>query len=110
MAIAIALGAFGAHALKPVLTATASGVYETAVLYLLLHALALSALPFRASSARFLLLGMLFFSGSLLLLSTRAFHGLELRWLGPITPIGGLCLMAGWVLHAYHLFISKSAK
>lgn len=110
MAVAIAMGAFGAHALKSLLAAKDIAVYETAIFYFLLHALALAAIPFRQGSARLLVLGMLLFSGSLILLSTRSWHHIDVAWLGPVTPLGGLCLMAAWVWHAIQLFVSKTEK
>jgi uncharacterized membrane protein YgdD (TMEM256/DUF423 family) len=59
--------------------------------------------------ARLLLTGILLFSGSLFLLSTSSLHSLPVSWLGPVTPIGGLCLMAGWVWIAIrHLPTKKS--
>ncbi|MFU8763615.1 MAG: DUF423 domain-containing protein [Haliea sp.] len=100
-AIAVAFGAFGAHALKGRLDAYALGVYETAVQYHFYHSLALLAVGILAlnyphvnllrSSGWLFLLGLVVFSGSLYLLS---FTGL--RWLGAITPLGGLAFIAGW--------------
>ena len=94
--LAVALGAFGAHSLKPMLQAhDMMGVWEKAVLYHFMHALALLVLALQGISTRapsFLFLaGIIFFSGSLYLLALT-----NLRWLGAITPIGGLCFLAGW--------------
>lgn len=101
--IAVALGAFGAHALKNRLDDYALGVYQTAVQYQLYHSLALlgvGVLALQLPTSRMLtasgvafILGILVFSGSLYLLS---FTGL--RWLGAITPIGGLAFLIGWLL------------
>ena len=99
-ASAVVLGAFGAHALRGRLDAAALAVWNTAVTYHLVHALALLALALfaratgRAITAPAVLLsaGILLFSGSLYLLATAGW-----RWLGPITPLGGLSLIAGWV-------------
>lgn len=94
--LAVGLGAFGAHALKGTLQAnTMTDVWNKAVLYHFVHALALlvlAALPVatRAASALFVA-GIVLFSGSLYLLALT-----NLKWLGPITPLGGLCLLAGW--------------
>lgn len=100
----VAIGALGAHALKHRLAAAGmDDAWQTAVTYHLIHAAALLALSLQDSSTRaadpwrrragwFWTLGALFFSGSL--------YGLALggpRWLGPITPLGGLALMAGWL-------------
>lgn len=93
---AVALGAFGAHALKPLLEANATGdIWNKAVLYHLAHAVAVVALALNAAANRgascLLIEGILIFSGSLYLLAIT-----NLRWLGAITPIGGLCFLAGW--------------
>jgi len=91
----VGLGAFGAHALKTRLLASNTlSTWETAVQYHLLHAVALFALAACARSFSPALQGSLYviFSGSL--------YGLALggpRWLGPVTPIGGLAFMAGWL-------------
>ena len=95
----VILGAFGAHALEKTLTAREmADVWKTAVSYQMWHALALILLGVLGSSIRiktstiFLSLGILLFSGSLYWLSLDG-----LRWLGPITPLGGLLMIAGWV-------------
>ena len=94
--LAVALGAFGAHALKGTLVANAmTDVWNKAVLYHFVHALALlvlAALPgaSRAVSGLFVA-GIVFFSGSLYLLALT-----NVKWLGAITPLGGLCFLAGW--------------
>ncbi len=95
--LAVALGAFGAHALKGTLQANdTTEIWKTAVLYHFLHALALLALgAFPATnklSPLLFLAGIVIFSGSLYLLALT-----NIRWLGAITPIGGLCFLAGWI-------------
>jgi uncharacterized membrane protein YgdD (TMEM256/DUF423 family) len=96
--LAVALGAFGAHALKGTLTANdMTDVWNKAVLYQFVHALALlvlAALPLasRAASALFIA-GIVLFSGSLYLLALT-----NMKWVGAITPIGGLCFLAGWLM------------
>ena len=99
--LAVAFGAFGAHALKNRLDDYAMGVFQTAVQYHFYHSLALLAVGVIAlnyphvallrSSGWLFTLGIVVFSGSLYLLS---FSGL--RWLGAVTPIGGLAFIAGW--------------
>ena len=99
--LAVALGAFGAHALKSRLDDYAMGVFQTAVQYQFYHSLALLAVGVIAlnhpqaallrSSGWLFALGIVVFSGSLYVLS---FSGL--RWLGAVTPIGGLAFIAGW--------------
>ena len=94
--LAVALGAFGAHALKSTIDRYGLGdVWNKAVLYHLAHAVALLALALaNANRITFwlLLAGVLIFSGSRYLMCLT-----NLRWLGAITPIGGLCLLAGWL-------------
>jgi uncharacterized membrane protein YgdD (TMEM256/DUF423 family) len=107
-ATGVVLGALGAHALKGALLAAGTrDVWETAVTFQLVHAAALlgfagwlrdpAALPQRCAvwAVRLLVAGTVLFSGSLYGL---AFGGP--RWLGPATPLGGLALIAGWVLAA----------
>jgi uncharacterized membrane protein YgdD (TMEM256/DUF423 family) len=94
--LAVALGAFGAHALKNTLEANSTvEIWKTAVLYHLVHAVALIALALHGRTIRgpfFLLVaGIAIFSGSLYLLALT-----NVRWLGAITPIGGLCFLTGW--------------
>ena len=96
-ALAVALGAFGAHALKSTLEASGMmEVWNTAHFYHFAHSLALYALAlsayFRLGPSVLLLIGILLFSGSL--------YGLALTdwsWLGPVTPIGGVSFIAGWI-------------
>lgn len=99
--LAVAFGAFGAHALKSRLDDHTLGVYQTAVQYHFYHSLALLAVgvialsyPHTAllrSSGWLFIVGIVIFSGSLYLLSLSG-----LRWLGAITPLGGLAFIAGW--------------
>ncbi len=94
--LAVALGAFGAHALKSILEANGTlEAWKTAVLYHLAHGIALVALALHGNTNRgasyFLLAGVFLFSGSLYLLAVT-----NVRWLGAITPLGGLCFLAGW--------------
>ena len=94
--VAVALGAFGAHALKATLqTGGMLDAWNKAVLYHFLHAIALLALALHGAENRaawFLLAaGILLFSGSLYAMALT-----NTRWLGAITPLGGLCFLAGW--------------
>src|SRR5262245_58254515 len=105
--IAVVLGAFGAHALKEKLEPLQLQVFETGVRYQVYHALALILLglssgrihPSWGQAAHWCFAaGILFFSGSLYLLSTRTLLGIESwKFLGPVTPLGGLCFIAGWL-------------
>ncbi len=94
--LAVALGAFGAHGLKGLLETNGTlAIWEKAVLYHFLHALALLVLALhpliRPGPSLLLLAGIIIFSGSLYLLALT-----NVRWLGAITPLGGLCFLAGW--------------
>ncbi|MEJ2483276.1 MAG: DUF423 domain-containing protein, partial [Gemmatimonadota bacterium] len=99
--LGVAAGAFGAHALKAVVAPDLLVVYETGVRYQLFHALALLALGLAAKvrpEGRWSIPVWLFaggtvlFSGSLYLLALTG-----VRWLGAVTPIGGICFLAGWL-------------
>jgi uncharacterized membrane protein YgdD (TMEM256/DUF423 family) len=105
LALAVMLGAFGAHALRARLTADMLSVYQTAVQYHAWHALGLLGIgilmlqwPDSSGlrwSAALLLAGVIVFCGSL--------YGLALtgvRWLGAVTPVGGLAFIAGWIVLA----------
>lgn len=100
--LAVTFGAFGAHALKGRLDDYALGVFQTAVQYHFYHSLALLAVGILAlsqthsgllrSSGWLFMLGIILFSGSL--------YGLSLtgiKWLGAVTPLGGIAFIAGWV-------------
>ena len=105
--LGVLAGAFGAHALKPGLIERGTlEVWNTAVLFHLLHAIALCALGWAVNPSRWAsragliaaswILGVVLFSGSLYLLATGG-----PRILGPITPIGGLFLLTGWALAVF---------
>jgi uncharacterized membrane protein YgdD (TMEM256/DUF423 family) len=94
--LAVALGAFGAHSLRSTLESRGMiDVWNKAVFYQFIHALVLLVLALYGTINRgaclLLLVGILLFSGSLYLLALT-----NLRWLGPVTPIGGLCFLVGW--------------
>jgi uncharacterized membrane protein YgdD (TMEM256/DUF423 family) len=98
-AIAIALGAFGAHGLKERLASipAALGWWETATFYLLTHAVAIGAIAARSAlPARLWAMGSAIFAGTLYAMALGA-----PRWFGAITPIGGSMLIAGWVVLAW---------
>lgn len=110
MFLAVGLGAFAAHALKTRLSAEMFSVFEVAVRYHVYHALALlflALLQMQLSSINFSPVGYLFifgtilFSGSLYVLACTS-----ISWFGAITPVGGLCFLAGWLLLASKIFRS----
>ncbi len=98
--IGVAMGAFGAHALRGRLTPDQLASFATAVQYHLLHSVALLALALWALAAgRSIQVPAALFSAGIVLFSG-SIYGLLLtdqRWLGPITPLGGLCFIAGWL-------------
>ena len=106
LAVAVALGAFGAHAFKARLAADSFAVYQTAVQYHFWHALGLlgaGILMVQWPTAQgliwaawLLIAGLLLFSGSLYLLALTGE-----RWLGAVTPIGGIAFLAAWLLIAW---------
>ena len=110
-ALAVLLGAFGAHALKSRLSPAMIEVYQTAVQYHFWHALGLIAVGLAALhikdssllvwSGWLMFAGILLFSGSLYALSMSG-----ARWLGAITPLGGMAFMTAWTLFAISAFKS----
>ncbi len=108
MFLGVALGAFGAHGLKDTLSAEARPVYQTAVLYHLIHGLALLAAgwlatlkpnsPIVRQAGWAFVIGIVLFSGSLYALSLTG-----IKKLGIVTPFGGLAFLVGW------LFLALSA-
>ena len=106
-ALGVALGAFGAHALRGALDATAQGWWQTAVQYQMWHALGLltigaARLPESCLAALLLSVGTLVFCATLYLMALGA-----PRWLGAITPIGGSLMIAGWLVLAWRVARSR---
>ena len=111
----MALGAFGAHGLKDLVDPAALDTFHTGVRYQFYHTLAMGmVLAFwhrpelrqkrLGQAITCWAVGILLFSGSLYLLSLQDVHGLPVAMLGPVTPVGGLFFIAGWVL----LFLSPN--
>lgn len=109
--LAVMLGAFGAHALKDRLDAEDLEVFKTGVQYQMYHGLALlitgillksKPSPNLANAALSFLFGILFFSGSLYIITIGKLTHADFRWIGPVTPIGGLGFIIGWGLVLYH--------
>ena len=106
-ALAVVLGAFGAHGLKNILPIDKLATFKTGVTYHFYHTISLLFVAivvkmnptkwFRWASLCFII-GIILFSGSLYLLATRDVIGLSTyKWLGPITPIGGVFFILGWL-------------
>jgi uncharacterized membrane protein YgdD (TMEM256/DUF423 family) len=108
MLCGVLLGAFGAHALQAQLTPRQLASYQTGVQYQMLHAFGLmivgivgqltGASPRLRWSARLMVAGIVFFSGSIYLMAAGA-----PRWLGMVAPLGGVSFMAAWALLAWHV-------
>jgi uncharacterized membrane protein YgdD (TMEM256/DUF423 family) len=112
--LAVAAGAFGAHGLKTRLPADLLLVFETAVRYQMYHALGLLVVAFAMDrwpdgafqvAGWLMLLGVILFSGSLYALCLTG-----VRALGAITPFGGLCFLAGWVVLAWTVWNAKGLQ
>jgi uncharacterized membrane protein YgdD (TMEM256/DUF423 family) len=106
--VAVALGAFGAHGLRATLSAADMATFETAARYQMYHALGLLAVagvharwPGTAAAVAgwLFVAGIVVFSGSLYTLVLTG-----QRWLGAVTPLGGLCFLVGWALLAWTAF------
>ncbi len=123
--LSVLLGAFGAHALKSIVQPNQLQTFETGVRYQMIHALALVGLALYGDVkqqlgfekkqllwvARFFIVGIFLFSGSLygLVLLSNSTNGLA-RILGPITPLGGLSFMLGWASWARIVLLHKVDK
>jgi uncharacterized membrane protein YgdD (TMEM256/DUF423 family) len=109
--LSVALGALGAHSLKSILDEYGRSIFEKAVLYQMFHAMALFAVglvQLTVKSASLLTAGCLFsvgiflFSGSLYLFAITG-----MRWLGAITPFGGISFLLGWIWFGYGILRAK---
>ncbi len=117
LVVAIVLGALGAHKLKELLTPEKLAAFHTGVEYHIYHALGLVLINSSPIFSHFknlktinwlFNLGILFFSGSIYALSTIEISGLSfLKFLGPITPVGGLLFIIGWALLSLRFFSGK---
>lgn len=115
-ALTIALGAFGAHGLKSLVDSQAINTFETGVRYQMYHSIgllilgAMTVIPLKTKKTIFWLfiVGMLFFSGSIYLLSLNAILPFDAGKIGFITPIGGLLFIIGWVWWGYAMLKLKN--
>lgn len=116
--LSIILGAFGAHALKEILSPDQLVSFETGVRYQMYHALfllfvgATSKISDKQKKTVFMLtlVGVIFFSVSIYLLSTKAVTGTDFSFLGPITPIGGLFLIIAWATLFFSVLRQKTTN
>jgi len=110
--IAVAAGAFAAHGLKNVLSSDYLAVFRTAADYQMMHGIGLiligvltkqNASVRNMTAALFMLSGIILFSGSLYILATTG-----LRWLGMITPFGGVCFLVAWLILAFNYLKNRT--
>jgi len=117
-AISIALGAFGAHALKSILPAESLIIFETGVRYQFMHSIALIILSLYVSKVstpaslnkvgNLFWVGIVLFSGSLYGLAFQPLFQFSYKMiLGPVTPLGGVCFILGWGIWGYQMYRSK---
>ena len=113
--LAIILGAFGAHALKEQLSVDQLNAFETGVKYQMYHALFLlflggnTLLDEKAKKTvfQFVIFGVFFFSGSIYLLTTKAVTGVDFKFIGVVTPIGGALLILAWSIFFWNILKAK---
>ena len=107
-ALSVLVGAFGAHGLKSRVSTADLYIFETGVKYQMYHALGLILIGFIGFHYRqeiltipayLLLTGAIIFSGSLYILVLT-----NIRWFGAVTPVGGICLVLGWILLSYNIY------
>jgi len=123
--LSVILGAFGAHAIKNIVAADKLVIFETGVRYQFMHAIALIGLAIYSKqypnlldnhkgikwAGRFFLIGILFFCGSLYLLTFQPLVSIQYtKMVGPITPLGGLFFMLGWASWARVAWMHKVDK
>ena len=104
-ALAVGIGAFGAHGLKPYLDTTQTETFKTATLYHFVHVMPMLILALWTKESKvtnlsfyLFLIGIICFSGSLYILSTKHLYGGDIwNFMGPITPLGGLFFIVGWL-------------
>jgi len=112
---AIILGAFGAHALKKQLSVEQLGSFETGVKYQMYHALFLLFLGMntflnekvKKTLFQLVIFGVFFFSGSIYLLTTKAITGVDFKFIGIVTPIGGALLIVAWSVLFWNVWRAK---
>ena len=115
-ALTIAIGAFGAHGLKQLVDAEAIASFETGVRYQMFHVIVLLVIgfagPISATTKKwvfwFFIFGIILFSGSIYLLALKDILSFDVEFLGPITPLGGISFITGWLRLGYGILKLKS--
>jgi len=118
-ALAVALGAFGAHGLRDKVSEYVSGIFETAVKYQFYHVFTLLAVGILFQwynnvwllwSGRLFITGIILFCGSLYALTYFLANETEsMKWLGAVTPFGGLCFVGGWICMAVAIIVNRQS-
>ncbi len=116
-ALGVIFGAFGAHFIKSRLAVSDLDTIRTGVFYLFIHVTTILVVVLLArndansrilrSSGIFFVTGVILFSGSLFIIATQAFTGLNGSYIGVLTPIGGLCFIIGWALIFIYAFSKR---
>ena len=109
--LSVVFGAFASHLLKKFISVSALNSFEVGVRYMMYHGLALlilSVIPMEEKKwiYRFFTIGTILFSFSIFLISLQTLIKLNLKWIGPITPIGGTLLIIGWIIFIINIFKS----
>ncbi|WP_397301759.1 DUF423 domain-containing protein [Nonlabens ulvanivorans] len=115
---AVVLGALGAHALEKYLTIDQLKSFETGVRYQMYHALALillASIPLISDKTKKVVfylftIGVILFSISIYLLTTTSLWNIDFSFLGPVTPIGGLLLISGWIVLLWKIISNNSVN
>lgn len=114
--MAVILGAFGAHGLKAMLSQSSLSSFEVGIRYQFYHGLALIVIAIVGKTyavnvnkaAQFIAMGVLLFSISIFFLSCKSLLPFSVSWLGPVTPIGGMLMIVGWIIFLIKMI--KEAK
>ena len=114
-ALTIAIGALGAHGLKEIVSADALVTFEVAVRYQMYHSISLLLVSFAtvvSSKTRkwvflFFIFGIIFFCGSIYFLALKDVLPFSVSFMGPVTPIGGILFILGWLRLAYGLLTNR---
>ncbi len=115
--LAVILGAMGAHALSDKLSPKNMHAYETATHYQMIHSLAIIGMVairdkyplYYKTIVGLFMAGIVLFAGSIYGLVSEDLTGINMKWLGPVTPLGGLCFIAGWATLAVSAIKCKQA-
>lgn len=117
--IAVAFGAFGSHAIKPQVTVDTMALFQTANRYHFIHTIVLLLVgvlyardesTYLKVSAYAFINGIVLFSGSLYIMALRPIVATDLSFLGPVTPLGGVFFLIGWVMLAYYGFFMAKVQ